>query len=1457
MTKSSSMIEEKITKNNRTTSLGICLGASTIKAVIIEKNGDDYSVLNSLAVSHGSDPRQALCEMLGKLDLKDIDYCAFTGRKFKEIVKAASLTEAEAVEYALSFERKRTKHIHDFNVLVSLGAESFIAYLLDTDGALQSIETGNKCASGTGEFFLQQIKRMNVSPGEAILAASTADRYPVSGRCSVFCKSDCTHALNKGIPVGRVAAGLCRMMAEKIVELIEKLDHKRVIAVGGVTQNKVVINDLKNKVDALYVPEHAAGFEALGAALYALDKQSSFSFDLSHLFYEGRSSFSFLPPIAKAKKLVSFKEGHPGKAQKGDLCIVGLDVGSTTTKGVVLRVSDNAVLASEYLRTNGDPVTASRNVYAALDSKLGVPVNISAIGTTGSGRHIAGLHASATCVINEIIAHATGAAFYDSEVDTIFEIGGQDAKYTHLTNGVPSDYAMNEACSAGTGSFLEESAFESMGLSHTQIEGVALTAKKPPNFNDQCAAFISSDIKTATQEGVAVEDITAGLVYSVCMNYVNRVKGQRPSGNKIFMQGGVCYNKAVPLAMASLIEREIVVPPDPGLIGAFGVALETKNRIETGLADKGTFSLKELAAREIEYGKPFICGGGKEKCDRGCEIAVPIIDGKKIPFGGACDRFYNKHHQITCDVGALDLVRARQNAVYGSYVTPSTNGGKKRVGLSRSYLMNTFFPLFNTFFTEIGCTVVLSEKADPEGLKRRRSSFCYPGELAHGFFGDLLERKVDYIFLPKIMSLKVDNSVNTEREHQSTCVLLQSEAYYIKSAFKDKLGSTKLMTPVLDFWKGFLHAEPAFIKIAQELGVDKKTAIIALKKAAEVQTNLKNYLKEMGREVLEQLEDNPEQTAVVLFGRSYNAFAKEGNLGIPTKFASRGTLIVPWDALPFEDEPCDKDMCWASGQDILRAASFVKKHPRLFGAFVTNFSCGPDSFLLTTFRDIMQAKPSLTLELDSHTADAGVNTRIEAFLDIVKRYLEIKKQDAPKKDFTPARAYFKGSVPQFVTSEGEEVTFYDKRVKVLIPSMGRLSTEILTAAFQGIGVRAESVPVYDHDDLKLGRKHTSCKECLPLLLTVGGLLKYLERRTDENELLAYFMPFTPGNCRFPQYRVFFRNLIQKQHLKNVTLFSLNAEKGYSYKAFSGVDRLNVLKGFVVADVMEDIYNTLTVIAADKTEALRVFEEEWQRIIETMSSGNGKNIYKTLEIVSRNLAAIPLSKRFEDVPKVGLMGEIFVRKDYFSCQDLVERLAARGIIVKRAHFFEWLKYVDNIIKRGIYEPHFSLKDRLQFGIKLFLQSKLEKRIKGILSKSNLYEYEFADIDEIIEFGENFFDARFRGESILVVGNFFKDMLHSLDGVISIGPFACMPTRVIEAVLSAESTMQTKLDIDPSIAKRMSANGSISRLPFLSVETDGNPFPQILEARIESFALQVCRLKEKTNSNSSLESAVTAE
>lgn len=1424
-------------------SLGICFGASSIKVVELIKDEDTFSIGKKLIINHEKNPLKSFQKLINDLDLSNFDHIALTGRNFKDKIKMRSITEPEALEYALSFLFKDNNSGNPYKAIASLGAENFIVYHLDKHGYINKIETENKCASGTGEFFLQQISRINIEPEDAINLALNSEEHKIAGRCSVYCKSDCTHALNTGVPIGNVVAGLSKMMSDKILFLLQKIKDKKIIAVGGVTKNQAVMNNLKKDLDTLYIPENADVFEAIGASYFAFVNEVEKDFDINDIFKLTLGSYTTLPPINKNSDLVEFKEIKRDHANKDDECILGLDVGSTTTKAVLLRTKDNAVIASIYLRTNGDPVQASINCYKDLDKQINHNINIIGLGVTGSGRQIAGLHALTDGIINEIIAHSTGAAFFDNEVDTIFEIGGQDAKYIYLLNGVPIDYAMNEACSAGTGSFLEEAIKNNFSIDYRDIEKVALNVDEPPNFNDQCSAFINSDIKTAIQENISGDEIVAGLVYSICQNYLNKVKSQRPIGKKIYMQGGVCYNKAIPLAMANLLNKKIIVPPEPGLVGAFGVALEIKDRINNGLLDRSSFDLKELYNRNIEYGKKFRCTGRTENCDRNCEINMLIINENKYPFGGACNKYYNQIHKNFYDFKELEYVRHRENLVFNKYAQSLTSENVKTIGINRSFLTHMLYPLFYNFFEKLGLKVVLPDNIDEEGIKTKNASFCYPVDISHGFFSDLLRMDTDYIFLPKITELYVENSVSYTKEHNCACLLLQSEAYLLNSAFSEQIKKEKMISPELNFSQGFETQINEFIKIAEDLGRSPEEAANSYSYALEKFKEYQKELKNKGNEILKEIEQTG-KIGIVVFGRPYNALSKDLNFGIPEKIASRGYYVIPWDYLPFENEPCDQDMCWAMGQNLIKTSHYVKKHPNLYGAYITNFSCGPDSFLIGYFRDIMKNKPSLTLELDSHTADAGINTRIEAFLDVIERYknIEVFNKTDTQETFSPAYMEFEGPKSYFIDSDNNKYSFFDKNVHLLIPSIGEYASDILAAAFKSVGINTSPLPPYDVEDLKIGRENTIGKECLPMILIIGGLLKHLENNRKEGEKIVYFMPSNPGNCRFTQYSVFINNLIKKKKIKDVALLSLSPENSYAGIPITGM--LTFLKGVIISDVMEDIKNTLKVLAVDKEKALSKIEIEWKKISSLIRSKGSKGLYKILTRVSKELKKIPLKRPLNEAKKIALLGDFFARRDDFSCQGLIDKLADKGIIVKREHIYGWFNYVDYLVDTGILESNFNLMEKIQFAVKQMLQNSYEKKIKKILSRSGLYDFELVDMPSILEYGNKFFDKKYTGEQILVVGNFFKDILNTVHGAISIGPFACMPMKIVEAILTKESTMETKNTFDISLNKKIFYDTKeIDNLPFLAIESDGNPYPQIVEAKIEAFCLQIDRLHKK--------------
>ncbi|MGA6924458.1 MAG: acyl-CoA dehydratase activase, partial [Desulfosarcina sp.] len=1398
---------------------------------------------------HEGDPKGTLSRVMSEFDPTTVDRLAVTGRQLREALNLSAISEPEAVEIAYRYAKPAGI---DCPAIVSAGGETSMVYTLDAAGNIGQVLTGNKCASGTGEFFLQQLRRMNVSLEDASGWSETEIPYAVSGRCSVFCKSDCTHATNKGIPRSRVAAGLCWMMAEKILDLLKKTPHRHIMLVGGASRNKMMVSYLRRHIEGLVIPEQAAYFEALGAALWALDHPTRPFTGMQPLFSETAMAFDRHMPLCRFADQVTFETMSHASVQDGDTCLLGLDVGSTTTKAVLIRRADDALLASVYLRTNGDPVTASRQCYAALLDQIKASsdparVPIVGLGVCGSGRQIAGLHAQTDGVINEIIAHCTAAVHFDPEVDTLFEIGGQDAKYTHITAGVASDYAMNEACSAGTGSFLEESAHETLGIQVRDIADQALRGKHPPNFNDQCAAFIASDIKNAIHEGIAHEDMVAGLVYSICMNYTNRVKGNRPIGRRIFMQGGVCYNRAVPMAMAALIGKPIVVPPEPGLMGAFGVALEVKKRLEAGLIAPAAFDLETLKNRQAAYGKSFICRARDNGCDRRCEIMIVRIDGKNIPFGGACNRYVNLHKRIRVNADRLDLVKKRQDLMLAA-APPSVkvNPRPATVGLNRSFLFHTFYPLYATFFQHLGFEIRVADKPSPRGMAERGAAFCYPAELSHGFFHALLDASPDYLFLPHVKALP---SLNVDVP-AVLCPFVQGEPYYLQTTFRRHLkraGLTadRVLAPVLDLTAGLTAVRGPLIDTARRMGCSTRLATDAVECALSAQNECEADIDHMGRQFLDHLKAHPQRIGVVLFGRPYNAWADEAHMGIPRKLASRGITVLPLDCLPMQGLRAKRHMYWGMGQKILRAARMVADHPQLFGVYITNFSCGPDSFIINYFRDIMGHKPSLTLELDSHTADAGLETRIEAFLDVVTAWRRLPKPQGPgasRSSFTPARCASKKGLPGIIRSSGRWVPLTDPGVTLLFPSMGKLSSEALAAAFAGEGIRSIAAGPADETVLKRGRANTTCKECLPLMLTTGTLLNWLDRERRPGETLAYFMATGAGPCRFGQYRIFMEDLIKKRAIEDVALFSLDSADSYG-----GLHRRTHLNGWqavVIADTMEDIRSMLLANAADPAAAMPRFETIWRQLIQAIGTGHRKGVDRSLDQAADQLRRIDLKEPVESVPIIALVGEIFVRRDGISRQYLTERLARLGFACVCAPVAEWIHYADWLASRSLRKNGaLTWKKQIGTALKRHAMRKAEFRIQQKLARSGLVQPHGVDIPDLIRHAAPHLKPDHHGEAILTVGSALREVVSNACGAIAIGPFGCMPNRVAESILSEVMTAADKLRLTSNRHRLEEALAGMSDLPFLAIESDGSPFPQIINAKLEAFCLHARRLHER--------------
>ncbi len=560
---------------------------------------------------------------------------------------------------------------YQIDALVSLGGEDLVVYTIDKNNKIITSFSGNKCASGTGEFFKQQLARMNMKLGDINNIPEDSCVLKLSSRCSVFMKSDCTHRLNKGeAKTGDIVLSLSDVMAIKVIDFLKRarIEKGKVLLVGGVTQNQYILRFIRERMPQIefIVPEQAPYFEAYGAALMAGTSGSNLP-PLSSLFKSSHIQFKRFKSLQTAQGRVTYLPSQKGKVVAGREYILGVDGGSTTTKACLIDIETNEVTASFYGRTHGDPVSALKNCLVEMKKQIREDIgdgkiNITLASTTGSSREILGVFLETPAVYNEIIAHAVGTTFYRDNIDTIFEIGGQDAKYVSLKNKVPIDYAMNEACSAGTGSFLEESAQGDLNIPDAaQIGDIALAAKEPLKFGEHCSAFINSDIRNAIQQGASREDITAGIVTSIVSNYLNRVVGNRTIGKNIVLQGGVAKNKAVPLAFAMLLDKDILVPPDPELMGCFGVGILAKQKVAEGFLTKATYDLDQILATSIIYEKEFQC----KACDNFCPIRILNVNGHKYMFGGRCNKYANiRKKKVFNEAEVIDYIEKRNDILF-------------------------------------------------------------------------------------------------------------------------------------------------------------------------------------------------------------------------------------------------------------------------------------------------------------------------------------------------------------------------------------------------------------------------------------------------------------------------------------------------------------------------------------------------------------------------------------------------------------------------------------------------------------------------------------------------------------------------------------------------------------------------------------------------------------------------
>ena len=1423
-------------------SLGINIGSSSLKVVGLEKGKISFSS----AIAHEGDFTSALLKIAKEEELPGSAPALVTGTEGRFLFNIDNIIEPLCIEAALD-------HLGlNADAVVTMGGEDLIVYAVDAQGKIINNFSGSKCASGTGEFFKQQLGRMNMTLDDVDSVPDSACVFSLSSRCSVFMKSDCTHRLNKREATNAdIVVSLSDVMATKVVDFLNKarITSGRVLLTGGQTRNKHIVKSMKEKAPEIefIIPDEAEYFEAFGAALMA-GKQGSIFPAATNLIKESHVSFERLEPLRGFEDKVTYFETSFGAVKTGREYILGVDGGSTTTKACLIDIKTDEIVASHYGRTHGDPVKALKECLQVIRDKIKKDIgtesiDISITATTGSSREILGVFLETPGVYNEIIAHSCGTTYFSEEVDTIFEIGGQDAKYVLLKNGVPIDYAMNEACSAGTGSFLEESAAGDLNIAHAwEIGDIALKADSPLKFGEHCSAFINSDIRKAIQLGATKEDITAGVVTSIVSNYLNRVVGNRTIGGKIFLQGGVAKNKAVPLAFAMYLRKEILVPPAPELMGCFGVGILAKRKLEDGLLEKMTVDLDALIERNIEYERVFTC----KSCENLCSIQMLKVNGHRYSFGGRCNKYTNTRKKIDTGSETTDYIEKRTELIFSTCAPDPDTFEQKRpftVGIPSAFSIYTLNPLYSWFFHTLGIKTIRSDTIEHEGVARVESNYCFPAEIAHGAVQDIVNKGTDYIFVPHFRDMPSYES----DVHANFCPITQGLPYYLQKAFPD-VPEEKWLPTVVSFKFGKVKALEFFVELGAKLGIGAAETEAAFDLAYEKQKDYFEKAAELGRQAIEEAR-RADKPVIALLGRPYNAYTSDANMGIPKKFTTRGYTIIPFDILPFENEEIFSNMYWYYGQQNMKATALLAKEPNIYVAYITNFSCAPDSYLLHYVKWLMGTKPFLILELDSHSADAGIDTRVEAFLDIIEGY-NIKKSELSEDRYDNGLRFInEKSEPLHVlnTVTGEKIPFRNNpKVRMLLSNMGDLATRLLGAIIRSTGHTAEVLPVANAETLHLARSYASGKECVPTHLVLGSVLKFLMSDAyRKDEIYLVFVPVTTGPCRTGQYYVFYENLFRDLRLENVVVITMSADN--SYNELGPHFSRHTWYGLVISDMLKDIQTSLRSCAADKIEGLKQFKTLWNEVIE-VAEKDIKKVFPVLKKLAREVETIPRARELNECAKVLIVGEIYVRRDDFAVDELVQLLSDKGIIGKASGIGEWIHYVDFVreyrlkkrialipLRKRIFSTE--VKQYLALQIEKWWKHRVEKKVGRILAKSNLLPHTPHNMKKIMANTEdNFLSHELNSEIAVSSGVAATAMEEGYSGVINISPFACLIGRVIEGIYYPWAREK--------------------RYPMMSVEVDGNLLPPNIINKLNIFMVNVLRFRTDPESLDFVESAEKA-
>jgi predicted nucleotide-binding protein (sugar kinase/HSP70/actin superfamily) len=733
-----------------------------------------------------------------------------------------------------------------------------------------------------------------------------------------------------------------------------------------------------------------------------------------------------------------------------------------------------------------------------------------------------------------------------------------------------------------------------------------------------------------------------------------------------------------------------------------------------------------------------------------------VFDGEKpLFYGSRCEK-YDVKKKTAAATALPDLFRLREDLLESTIIPGTPDDRALTIGIPRTLYVNDFLPYWRTFFSQLGFRVVVSERTNRTMINRSLEATvaetCFPAKVGLGHVLDLMDKKVDVLFLPSFVRLPFANDQATSSQ---ACPYAQAFPYLAKASLK--YGAVRTIEPVL-----YLHDQKNVISSMRAIGKTLgkgRTAVARAQRIAQLaQEKFQQIVEERGTTILNEMK--PGEKALVLIGRTYNTCDPGVNMNLPSKIRDLGVQAIPMDFLSLHqvDMQDQNSMYWRSGQKIMAAGRLMQEHANLFPIYITNFGCGPDSFITHFFRQEMKEKPFLQLEIDEHSADAGAITRIEAFLDSLNNIPD----------------FHKATGPAIITKHNGARPLHEK--KVYFPPMTD-HAHALAAAFRACGVETEVLPESDDETVRIGRKHSSGRECYPLALTTGDMIKVTRRPGFDPDRSAFFMPSGKGPCRFGQYHRYHRQVLDGLGLERVEVLSPMQDESL-HNDVRALDREFVLmswRGVLAVDMLQKLLWEHRPYEKEKGGSDLAYQRALDAV--TASIEKREDLFPALEQAYEEFSSIRISERTR--PVIGIVGEIYIRSNRFSNEDVVRQIEGLGGEAWVAPISEWLLYINTTAKASA-SMNGSWKDLLKAYLTARVQHKDERRFLSAFN-GNLRSLHEPSIEQTLKSARPYIHHSFEGEAVLSVGKAVDYINRGVAGIVNVMPFTCMPGTIATAVL----------------------------------------------------------------------------